>query len=87
LFSLPCRPTGLDLDIAFLAIEVVTEAAPGPVLRLCAKAAGDWVAVDVAKLLDPLARAEDIEVIIARLPEGSAIAAAECSGDRLLRRL
>jgi hypothetical protein len=43
--------------------------------------------VDVAKLLDPFALAEDIEVIIARLPEGFAISAAKSSRDPLLHRL
>jgi hypothetical protein len=35
------------------------------------QAAGDWVAVHVPDLLDPLAGAVDVEVVVAGVPEGS----------------
>jgi len=69
LLSLLCSPHGLDLDIAVLSRKVVTETAPRPVLRLGAQAPGDRIAVDVAELLDSLARTENVEVIVASLPE------------------
>jgi len=47
----------------------MTETAPRPVLRFFYQPTVNRVAVDVAKLLYPLALGPDIEVVIAALPE------------------
>lgn len=67
--SLSGCPVGLDLDCVGLARCVVTEAGPGPIVGFGGEAAGDWVPVHVAKLLHSLALREDVEVVVARLPE------------------
>src|SRR5208282_1174689 len=62
-------PLGLDLYNPLFPIQVVTETAPGPVLRSFDQTAHYRVAVYIPQLLDTLALAPDIEVVIAALPE------------------
>jgi len=45
------------------------EAAPWPVLGFLNETAFDWIAVNVAELLDELGLGEDVEVVVAALPE------------------
>lgn len=45
------------------------EAAPCPVFGALNEAALDWIAVNVAELFDELGMGQDVEVIVAALPE------------------
>jgi hypothetical protein len=45
------------------------EAAPGPVFGFLDEVSFDWVAVDVAELLDELGLGDYVEVVVAGLPE------------------
>jgi len=58
----------------------VEEAAPGPVFGLFDEGAFDGVAVDVLELLDELGLGEDVEVVVAGLPELGAAAFEELGG-------
>jgi hypothetical protein len=58
----------------------VVEAAPGIVFGFGDEASGDWVAVDVLDFLFEFAGGEDVEVVIARLPELAASAFEEFGG-------
>ncbi len=62
-------PLGLDLDAALLAREIVAEAAPWPVLGFVDEATFDGIAVHVSELLYVLSVCEDVEVVVAGLPE------------------
>ena len=67
-------PLRLDFDGAGFAGSVVVEAAPSIVFRFRDEAAGDRVAMDVTDFFDKFGRGEDIEVVVARLPEAHACA-------------
>jgi hypothetical protein len=78
-----CRDSsarGIDGDLAGLARGVGEEAAPGPVLGSCNKFSSDGVAVHVLQLFDSLGFGEDVEVVIAGLPEVLAGASEEFGG-------
>jgi hypothetical protein len=47
----------------------VAVAAPGPIFGMLDQTTCDWVSMDVTEFLDELAFAENVEVVIARLPE------------------
>lgn len=47
----------------------MVETAPGVVLGFFDQTACDGIAVDVAELLDPFWVSEDVEVVVAELPE------------------
>jgi hypothetical protein len=47
----------------------VAEAAPGPVFGFLDESTFNGVAVDIAELLDELGLGEDVEVVVAGLPE------------------
>ena len=65
---------GFDFYRSYFSIEPMPEAAPWPVFGFLNEAALDWVAVDVAELLDELGLCQDIEVVVAALPELLAVA-------------
>ena len=71
---------GFDLDAAGFAGGPVAEAAPWPVFRSFDESAFDWVAVNVAELLGELGSGEDVEVVVASLPELGAAAFEEFGG-------
>jgi hypothetical protein len=62
-------PVGFDFDLFCFACEPVAVAAPWPVFGIVDEAARYWIAVDVTELLDELGLGEDVEVVVARLPE------------------
>lgn len=64
-------PQGCELDRAGMAKDQVTVAGPEPVFGFGDEAAGDWVAMHVVELLDVLVVAENVEVVVAGLPEGT----------------
>lgn len=70
-FASPGGPLGLDFNLAFAAGRVLAEAAPLPIFRTRYEAAFDWITMHVPQLLDALATCVDLEVIVARLPEGA----------------
>ena len=86
LLALYCCPLGLDLDDPFFAVEIMSETAPGPVLRFLHQSAFYGVAVYVAQLFDALALAPDIEVVVPALPE-MCVRKADHASDSLLERL
>jgi hypothetical protein len=59
-----------DLDGALEVEGVVAETGPWVVFGFEDHAAGDWVSVQVAELLDALFFGEDVEVVVAGQPEG-----------------
>ena len=58
----------------------MTIAAPGPVFGVKDEASGDWIAVDIAELFEPLGVREDVEVVVTGLPELFAVAFQELRG-------
>ena len=50
--------------------KVVTVTGPAPVFRFIDKASCNWIAVHVLQLFDSFVVSEDIEVVVADLPEG-----------------
>ena len=62
-------PVGFDFYTAGFAGEVVAIAAVGPVFGIFYKAFRYWIAMDVAELFHEFLVGEDVEVVIARLPE------------------
>ncbi|MDP9049212.1 MAG: hypothetical protein M3O31_00595 [Acidobacteriota bacterium] len=80
--SLPAGPGTVlfDFDAAGFAGCPVVEAAPWPVFRFRDEAAFDWVAMDVAELLNEFVLGEDVEVVVAGLPELGAGAFEEFRG-------
>jgi hypothetical protein len=73
-------PLRLDFYGDGFAGGVVVEAAPAVVFGFGDEASGDWIAVDVLDLLFELAGGEDVEVVVARLPEVGAGAFEEFGG-------
>ena len=51
--------------------QIVAIGRPSPVFRVGDEAPGDWIAMHVRELFDALVVGEDVEVIVARLPEGT----------------
>ena len=82
-FALVPSPFGFDFYSTWFAGEVVAIAARWPVFGLLDEVTYDWVAVDVPELLDVLAVGEDVEVVVAGLPELFAVAFEELGGFRL----
>ena len=62
-------PVGFDFDSTGSAGQPMIEAAPGPVFGFLDEVSFDWVAVDVAELLDELGLGDYVEVVVAGLPE------------------
>ena len=60
---------GFDFDGAWFTGGPVVEAAPRPVFGFLDESARDGIAVDVDQLIDPLWVGEDVEVVLAGLPE------------------
>jgi hypothetical protein len=58
----------------------VVEAAPSIVFGFGDQASGDWVAVDVLDLLFEFAGGEDVEVVVAGLPEVASFALEKFGG-------
>ena len=65
---------GFDFDAAGFAGEMVAETAPWPVFGPGNEATYDWVTVDVLQFFNVLSVGEDVEVIVAGLPELFAVA-------------
>ena len=66
-------PGGFDLDAARDSREPVAVAAPWPVFGVFDEARLDRVAVEIAKLLVEFGAREDVEVVVAALPELRAV--------------
>ena len=79
-FATAPGPVGFDFDAAGFAGLPVEETAPGPVFGFFDQAAFYRVVMDVAELLDELGLGEDVEVVIARLPELGARTPEELGG-------
>jgi hypothetical protein len=60
---------GFDFHLAGLAGGPVAIAAPRPIVGLFNEAAHDGIAMDVLELFDELGVGEDVEVVVAALPE------------------
>jgi hypothetical protein len=73
-------PFGFDLYEVGFAGGVVVEAAPAVVFGFGDESSGDWVAVDVLDFLFEFSCGEDVEVVIAGLPEVVAGAFEEFGG-------
>jgi hypothetical protein len=58
-------------DWAGFVQKIVTVTRPWPVFGPFDKVSGDWIAVHVLQLFDSLVVSEDIEIVVAGLPEGS----------------
>lgn len=67
-------PVGFDFYGSDFSGEPVPEAAPWPVFGPLNEAALDWIAVDIAELFDEFGMGEDVEVVVAALPELFAVA-------------
>ena len=66
-------PMGFDFDRGSFAGQPMAVAAPGPIFGLFDQTPRDWVAMDVAELLCDLRLRQDVEVVIAPLPELRAV--------------
>ena len=73
-------PFGFDFYGGGFAGGVVVEAAPAVVFGFGDESSGDWVAVDVLDLLFEFSGGEEIEVVVAGLPEVGARAFEEFGG-------
>ena len=62
-------PLRFDFYWAEFAGGVVVEAAPAIVFGFGDEASGDWISVNVLDLLFELTGREDVEVVVAGLPE------------------
>ena len=71
---------GFDLDATLFAAEVMAIARPWPVLRSFYEASLDWIAVNVFQLLDILLMGQNVEVVVAALPELRPISFEEFGG-------
>ena len=87
LFSLPRRPLRLNLHHSFNPRKIVTKTAPRPILRTLRQTALYRITVHVTQLLDPLGLAPDIEVVISRLPQQTALGRAQAPRYILLEHL
>ena len=79
-FAATHGPLGFDLYGTYFVDGVMVEAAPAVVFGFGDEASGDWVAVDVLDFLFEFACGEDVEVVIASLPEVVAGAFEEFGG-------
>jgi hypothetical protein len=70
------------LDRAGFVQKSGTIARPRPVLRSFDETSGDRVTVHVLQLFNPLVVSEDIEVVVAGLPEGPRIRKSDREGSR-----
>lgn len=61
--------SAVDFDWPGFSGCVMEEAAPGIVFGLLDESAHDWVAVHVSEFLNALVFREDVEVMVAALPE------------------
>ena len=68
-FAAAGGPVGFDFDGGGVAGGVVVEAAPAVVFGFGDEASGDRITVDVLDLLFEFSCGEDVEVVVARLPE------------------
>jgi hypothetical protein len=68
-FPVAGGPVGFDFDGGGFAGGVVVEAAPTVVFGFVDEASGDRITVDVLDLLFEFSCGEDVEVVVARLPE------------------
>ena len=59
-----------DVDGGRFVVQVMAKRRPAPVLRPFHEASSDWIAVHVFQLFDSLVVGEDVEVVVAGLPEG-----------------
>ena len=87
---LPCRkcPVRFDFDGSDLSRQPMTVAAPLPILGGLYESARDRVAMKVAQLLRPLLLREDVEVVVAGLPErGGGFSASQAARDQLFQHL
>lgn len=75
--AVPC-PVGFDFDSTDFAGEPVAVGAPWPIFGILCEAALDGVAMDVAKFLCELSLTDDVEILIAGLPELRAVAFEGC---------
>jgi hypothetical protein len=73
LLSLPRGPLRLNFHHSFHSRKIVPEAAPRPLLRTRHQSSPHRIAMDVAQLVDSLGFAPNIEVVVSRLPERSAL--------------
>jgi hypothetical protein len=78
--SAAVRPIGFDFDSGGRAGSVVVEAAPAVVLGFGDQASGYRIAMDVADFFYKFASGEDIEIVVAGLPEVVAFAFEEFGG-------
>jgi len=62
-------PLMCDLDGVGFVVGVCAVTAPWPVFGVLCQAGFDWVAVHVAEFFDALSLGEDVEVVVARLPD------------------
>ena len=85
LLPLPRGPLRLNFHHSLNSRKIVTEAAPSPLLRTRHQSSLHRIAMDVAQLLDSLGFAPNIEVVVSRLPERSALHLAQLTGDILLQ--
>jgi hypothetical protein len=69
-FSAPRGPVGFDLDHSTCACEIVTEAAPSPVLGALHQSTHDRIAMDVSQLLHKFALAPHVEIVVTCLGAG-----------------
>jgi len=67
-----------DQDWGLFVEEIVAVGRPWPIFGMGGEASCDWIAVHVLQLFDSLVIGDDVEVVVARLPEG---ALSEVSGD------
>ena len=71
---------GFDLDATLFAGEVMAVARPWPVFRSFDEVSLDWIAVNVFQLLYILLMGQNVEVVVAALPELRSIPFEEFGG-------
>ena len=86
MFALVSCPRCLNRHESLLVKGVGTIAAPGPVFGFLDEAALHGIAVDVFEFLYSLRCAEDIEIVVTRLPE-MAVVSNQLLRDRLFESL
>jgi len=68
-FAFAGGPEGFDFNNSFRSRNIVSEAAPFPILGALDESAFYGVAVEVAEFFEMLGFAPDVEVVVALLPE------------------
>src|SRR4029077_14874273 len=66
----PHRPLRFNFHCPRFAAHIVTKAAPFPVVWPRDQHPLHWIPMNIAQLLQELALAPDIEIVVASLPEG-----------------